>query len=408
MLAALCFLGFCVTLIMFVVYWWKKRKARLAAGENYQDDEHYQYVSSRKRLIGWICFLLFMGTIVSPKISESLMTPEEKIAYQEEKAQRESESKRRAEEKAAQEEAEAKRLAEEKAAQEAEAKRLAEEKAAQESEAKRLAEEKAQQEAEAKRLAEEKAQQEAEQKRLAEEKRTTERGQYVGTYNSGMKAYIVPETLRVSEDRDSCKVRIAAENDAGEISYLDYSIWLEGNSLRFSNSEGYSGSVTPNMTVENKIWEVAQNVERRAATENARAKDEDSGIWDSAKSFVKDKLNDAKDFAGGVVSNEVYVCDKGLFGTYYIIPSTKKRRDIGIVFKDEGYEIEVICKEKNGAVRRSDIYLFCERSDGTWEYKREQDNSWQRIKHTYSELEEEWGGDLGKLIYDASNHFPNL
>ena len=298
MLAALCFLAFCVTVIMFVVYWWKKRKARLAAGENYQADEHYQYVSSRKRLIGWLCFLFFMGMIISPKISESLMTPEEKIAYQEEKAQREA--NRRAEEKA-QQEAEAKRLAEEKAQQEAEAKRLAEEKAAQEAETKRLAEEKAAQETEIKRRADEKAAQET----------------------------------------------------------------------------------------------------------------DESDLWDSAKSFVKDKLSDAKDFAGGVASNEVYVCDKKLSfdkkpSAYYIIPSTKKRHDIGIVFKDEGYEIEVICKGEDGAVLKSEIYLFCERSDGTWEYKREQDNSWQRIKHTYSEQEKEWNGDLGKLIYDASKNFPNL
>ena len=326
MLAALCFLAFCVTVIMFVVYWWKKRKARLAAGENYQADEHYQHVSSRKRLIGWLCFLLFMGMIISPKISESLMTPEEKIAYQEEKAQREA--NRRAEEKA-QQEAEAKRLAEEKAQQEAEAKRLAEEKAAQEAETKRLAEEKAQQDAEAKRLAEEKAAQEAETKRLAEEK-------------------------------------------------------------------------------------AAQETEiKRRADEKAAQETDESDLWDSAKSFVKDKLSDAKDFAGGVASNEVYVCDKKLSfdkkpSAYYIIPSTKKRHDIGIVFKDEGYEIEVICKGEDGAVLKSEIYLFCERSDGTWEYKREQDNSWQRIKHTYSEQEKEWNGDLGKLIYDASKNFPNL
>ena len=358
MLAALCFLGFCVTAIMFVVYWWKKRKARLAAGENYQDDEHYQHVSARKRLIGWICFLSFMGIIISPKISESLMTPEEKIAYQEEKAQREAEAKRRADEKKAKEEAEAKRLAEEKAAQEAEAKRLAEEKAAQEAEAKRRADEKKAKEAEAKRLAEEKkAQEEAEAKRLAEEKAAQE-----------------AEAKRLAEEK------AAQEAEAKRLA-------------------------------DEKAQQEAEA--KRLADEKAAQEAEDSGLWDSAKSFVKDKLSDAKDFAGGVVSNEVYVCDKKFSwdkkpSSYYIIPSTKKRHDDGVVFKDEGYEIEVICKDEDGAVLKSDIYLFCERSDGTWEYKREQDNSWQRIKHTYSEQEKEWNGDLGKLIYDASKNFPNL
>ena len=141
-----CFLTFCVTLIMFVVYWWKKRKARLAAGENYQTDENYQRISVRKRIIGLVCIISFIGL----PLTVPEMTPEEKAAYQ---AKREQE-RIAAEEKKAKEEAEQKRLAEEKSQKEAEEKRLAEEK-------------KAQEEAEQKRLAEEKAQKEAEEKRLA-------------------------------------------------------------------------------------------------------------------------------------------------------------------------------------------------------------------------------------------------
>lgn len=82
--------------------------------------------------------------------------------------------------------------------------------------------------------------------------------QYVGTYSSGMKAYIIPSSLKVSADRNSCNVKIIAKGDSGDTTYLDYHIWREGNSLHFSNSEGYSGAVTPDMTVENKIWEIAQ------------------------------------------------------------------------------------------------------------------------------------------------------
>lgn len=88
---------------------------------------------------------------------------------------------------------------------------------------------------------------------------TDAKGQYVGTYNSGMKAFIVPGTLKVSSDRNSCNVKILAEGDAGDISYLDYRIWREGRTLKFSNSEGYSGVITSTMRVENKIWEIAQN-----------------------------------------------------------------------------------------------------------------------------------------------------
>lgn len=81
---------------------------------------------------------------------------------------------------------------------------------------------------------------------------------YVGTYNSGMKAYIVPGTLKVSSDRKSCDVKISAEAETGKVTYLDYHIWKEGNSLHFSNSEGYSGLITSKMIVENNIWNIAQ------------------------------------------------------------------------------------------------------------------------------------------------------
>ena len=362
MIHSLCTLTFFVTLILFVVYWWKKRKARLAAGEDYKNDEQYKKISGHKSLIGLICILSF---ILAP-VTAPQMTPEERAAYEAEQAQ-----------KKAQKEAEQKRLAEEKAAKEAEEQKL---------------------------LAEKKAQEEAEAKRLAEEKAAKER-KYVGTYGgSGMKAYIVPGTLKVSRDRDSCKVQIVAENDAGDVSYLDYDIWREGGSLHFSNSEGFSGLVTPNMTVENKIWEVARNEGNASESEKIREKadereiaqkDEEPGIWERAKKFV-----------GGVIDNEVHVCDTKL-GSYYFLPSTKKRKDDGIIFKDEGYEVEVICRHPNGKVFSSVIYRFCERNDGTVEYKIN-DGSWHRLKNTYSEFEEIFEEQVGARVYEASKHFPNL
>jgi len=94
--------------------------------------------------------------------------------------------------------------------------------------------------------------------KLPQTSHTQGKGEYVGTYNSGMRAYIVPGTLQISSDRKNCNVRIFAEGNTGNISYLDYHLWKEGNSLNFSNSEGYSGTVTSNMHVENKIWEFAQ------------------------------------------------------------------------------------------------------------------------------------------------------
>ena len=233
MINALCVLTFCVTLILFVVYWWKKRKARPAAGEDYKNDEQYKKISGHKSLIGMICILSF---ILIP-FTTPQMTPEERAAYEAQKEQ-----------KKAKEEAEAKRLAEEKAAKEA---------------------------------------------------------------------------------------------------------------------------------------ELAQ-------------KDEEPGIWDRAKAFV-----------GGVVDNEVHVCD-GKLGSYYFLPSTKKRKDFGIIFKDEGYEIEVICKSPNGKVLLSKVFWFYEDSDGIVKFSTNGSKEWYRVRENYSELEESFDGQVGARVYEASKHFPNL
>ena len=164
MLYTLCALTFFITLPMFVVYWWKKRKARLAAGEGYKNDERYQTISGHKSLLGLICVVSFFGML----FAVPQMTPEERAAYhakrEQEKveAQRLAEEKRVAEEKKAKEKAEQQRLAEERAQKEAEEQRLA-------------AEKKAREEAEQKRRdAEKKAQEEVEAQRRAEEKRLAE------------------------------------------------------------------------------------------------------------------------------------------------------------------------------------------------------------------------------------------
>lgn len=152
-----CFLTFIVTAVAFVVYWWKKRKARIAAGEDYQNDESYQSISLRKKIIGLVCVISFIGM----PLTVPEMTPEEKAAYQAKREQEKIEENRRAEEKAKKEAEEQQLAAEKKAQEEAEQKRLAEEKAQKEAEQKRLAEEK-------------KLKEEAEQKRIDEEKRIAE------------------------------------------------------------------------------------------------------------------------------------------------------------------------------------------------------------------------------------------
>ena len=42
LMVAVSFLVFLISVIAFVVYWWKKRRARIFAGEHYLADENYK------------------------------------------------------------------------------------------------------------------------------------------------------------------------------------------------------------------------------------------------------------------------------------------------------------------------------------------------------------------------------
>ena len=105
---------FCITFIAFIVYWWKKRKERKAAGENYQSDAVYQGISKTKRMIGIVCIVsLCLSSALHPEKS-----PEEKAriaAEQQAKA-----------EKAAAEKAEKEKKEAEEAAKKAEEEKIAE------------------------------------------------------------------------------------------------------------------------------------------------------------------------------------------------------------------------------------------------------------------------------------------
>ena len=60
-----------VSLTAFVVYWWKKRKAKNNAGENYTDDENYKKISKMKRIIGAVCIASFVIASVIPASNDN-------------------------------------------------------------------------------------------------------------------------------------------------------------------------------------------------------------------------------------------------------------------------------------------------------------------------------------------------
>gem|GEM_PF-3201919 len=159
------------SVIAFVVYWWKKRQARLSAGENYFEDVTYKAISKQKRFIGLASvglFIFFVAVVGNPTL---LATPEEVAQWE---AEREVYRQKKAEEEklAAEKKAEEEKLAAEKKAEE---EKLAAEKKAEEE--KLAAEKKAEEEKLAAQKAEEEklaAEKKAEEEKLAAEKKAEE------------------------------------------------------------------------------------------------------------------------------------------------------------------------------------------------------------------------------------------
>ena len=146
--------------------------------------------------------------------------------------------------------------------------------------------------------------------------------------------------------------------------------------------------------------------ENNAATENKKPapnKKEEKG-------FFAGLFDDAKEFAGGVLDNEVKVCDLENCSVYFS-PTSKKFQQWGIIFKDEGYKITVIFKYPNGK-KVSTTYYFKELSDG-WKYQTElaRANEWAKVKEDYVYDENnpsanDW--NIASLIFQKSKHFPTL
>ena len=108
----------------FLFFWWKKRKSRKVAGENYLEDSSYKSYRLKKKIAGWLC-IVFM--VIGIKLIMTPMTPEEYAQYKSYNEKRETE---KAAEKVKLEEEQAKIAAEQKAEQERidEEKRKSEEK----------------------------------------------------------------------------------------------------------------------------------------------------------------------------------------------------------------------------------------------------------------------------------------
>ncbi|BAL82006.1 hypothetical protein SELR_02980 [Selenomonas ruminantium subsp. lactilytica TAM6421] len=99
-LSLLLFLLFFPLLIAFIILWWKKRKARINAGDNYENNPQYIKISKTKRLVGILC----IGSIILSFAIKPELTPEEKARYAaEQQIKAEQEAKQKAQQQAEQE-----------------------------------------------------------------------------------------------------------------------------------------------------------------------------------------------------------------------------------------------------------------------------------------------------------------
>ncbi len=80
---------------------------------------------------------------------------------------------------------------------------------------------------------------------------------YMGTYNSGLDAYLMTETLEFGHRRQNFDVRIKA-TDGEMVVYVDYHFWRERDRgaevPHFTNSQDYRDVVSDATPVEMKIW----------------------------------------------------------------------------------------------------------------------------------------------------------
>ncbi|WP_037354611.1 hypothetical protein [Selenomonas sp. FC4001] len=66
---------FACTFIGFLYLWWKKRKARIAAGDDYLTDATYQKYSNIKRKVGIVCLVAAVLNFITP------LSPEREAEY---------------------------------------------------------------------------------------------------------------------------------------------------------------------------------------------------------------------------------------------------------------------------------------------------------------------------------------
>ena len=150
-------------------------------------------------------------------------------------------------------------------------------------------------------------------------------------------------------------------------------------------------------------------------------KPDDGGLLDSVASYVGGKIDAAKQFAGEVANDEVHLYDQEInwngeqkIVSWYFIPSTKTKREWGLIFKDEGYTISAVGKI-DGKVVAPITYAYKE-NGGEWSWgecelldeSKVKEGKWYEITAESTAAHEKLGLQLPMQVFEKSKHFPNV
>lgn len=138
-------------------------------------------------------------------------------------------------------------------------------------------------------------------------------------------------------------------------------------------------------------------------------------------------FGDMIDYVKEVANDEVYICERefeGRTAQWYMVPSTKTKTEYGMLFwKDEGYSIKAIIKDGE-EVLGDDIFEFL-KTDKGWQWTssivtkylgQDGQKKWFSVNQALPPAVG-WNRDgafvsaifnIGKELFEASNHFPNM
>lgn len=246
------------SILAFIILWWKKRKARISAGENYSEDSTYKKISKYKRIVGVASVSIFIFMFQYSGNPNLLLTSEE-----------------------------------------------------------------------------------------IEKVETTQkefREKFVNNLNG--------------EEKNFYDEKLAAYISEGK---------TEDNAKKFAVRDVQNKRFADRKAEEEKLAAEKKTAEEKVVAEKVEQKKSEPDLIDKAKEKVKDlatnEIDKLKQEAENITADEIYIGDYNLLGlplSLYVLPKTVRPYIYGIIFEtDEGFQVNVKMKDPNtGQTLFEEVYAF--------------------------------------------------